>query len=147
MPSLGADMEAGTLVEWLVKPGDRVKRGDIVAVVETQKGAIEIETYQAGAIEQILVDLHSKVPVGTPLARIRVEGEAKPAAPGAVPPPTALELPAAPAPPPVQVPAPRRPPSRRARRPIFGCHRLRAGLLKSATSIFQRSPAAVPQAQ
>ena len=104
MPSLGADMEAGTLVEWLVKPGDRVKRGDIVAVVETQKGAIEIETYQAGAIEQILVDLHSKVPVGTPLARIRVEGEAKPAAPGAVPPPTALELPAAPAPPPVRVP-------------------------------------------
>ena len=43
MPSLGADMEAGTLVEWLVKPGDRVKRGDVVAVVETQKGAIEIE--------------------------------------------------------------------------------------------------------
>src|SRR5689334_20783384 len=38
MPSLGADMEAGTLVEWLVKPGDRVKRGEIVAVVETQKG-------------------------------------------------------------------------------------------------------------
>ena len=39
MPSLGADMEAGTLVEWLVKPGDRVKRGDVVAVVETQKGS------------------------------------------------------------------------------------------------------------
>ena len=35
MPSLGADMEAGTLVEWLKRPGDRVKRGDIVAVVET----------------------------------------------------------------------------------------------------------------
>src|ERR1019366_3040348 len=43
MPSLGSDMEAGTLVEWLVKPGDRVKHGDIIAVVETQKGAIEIE--------------------------------------------------------------------------------------------------------
>ena len=38
MPSLGADMAAGTLVEWLVKPGDQVRRGDIVAVVETQKG-------------------------------------------------------------------------------------------------------------
>ena len=38
MPSLGADMEAGTLVEWIVKPGDRVKRGDIVAVVETSEG-------------------------------------------------------------------------------------------------------------
>ena len=69
MPSLGADMEAGTLVEWLVKPGDRVKRGDIVAVVETQKGAIEIEVFETGRIEQILVDLDSKVPVGTPLAR------------------------------------------------------------------------------
>ena len=53
MPSLGADMEAGTLVEWLVKPGDKVKRGDIVAVVETQKGAIEIEIYDPGQIEEI----------------------------------------------------------------------------------------------
>ena len=60
MPSLGADMEAGTLVEWLVKPGDRVKRGDIVAVVETQKGAIEIEIFETGQIEQILVDLDSQ---------------------------------------------------------------------------------------
>ena len=77
MPSLGADMEAGTLVEWLVKPGDQVKRGDIVAVVETQKGAIEIEIFETGRVEQILVDLNSKVPVGTPLARIRTELEAK----------------------------------------------------------------------
>ena len=77
MPSLGADMEAGTLVEWLVKPGDKVKRGDIVAVVETQKGAIEIEIFETGQIEEILVDLDTKVPVGTPLARIRTEGEAE----------------------------------------------------------------------
>ena len=96
MPSLGSDMEAGTLVEWLVKPGDWVKRGDIVAVIETQKGAIEIETFQPGQIEKILVDLHTKVPVGTPLALIRGEGEAKPAAALAVPPPP----PAAPAAPP-----------------------------------------------
>jgi pyruvate dehydrogenase E2 component (dihydrolipoamide acetyltransferase) len=78
MPSLGADMEAGTLVEWLVKPGDRVKRGDIVAVVETQKGAIEIEIFEAGKVEQILVDLNTKVPVGTPLARIQAGLEAEP---------------------------------------------------------------------
>jgi pyruvate dehydrogenase E2 component (dihydrolipoamide acetyltransferase) len=81
MPSLGADMEAGTLVEWLVKPGDLVKRGDIVAVVETQKGAIEIETFQPGRIEKILVALNSEVPVGTPLAEIRGEGEPVVAAP------------------------------------------------------------------
>ncbi|HEY1365259.1 MAG TPA: 2-oxo acid dehydrogenase subunit E2, partial [Xanthobacteraceae bacterium] len=100
MPSLGPDMEAGTLVEWLVKPGDRVKRGDIVAVVDTQKGAIEVEIYQSGQIEQLLVDLDTKVPVGTPLARLRVEGEAPAAA--AVPPvrPAApAEVPAAVIPP------------------------------------------------
>lgn len=105
MPSLGADMEAGTLVEWLVKPGDHVKRGDIVAVVETQKGAIEIETFQEGQIEQILIGLNNKVPVGTPLARIRSEGEAPaavtPAPPVPPPPiPPAVEPVAAPAAPP-----------------------------------------------
>jgi pyruvate dehydrogenase E2 component (dihydrolipoamide acetyltransferase) len=103
MPSLGADMEAGTLVEWLVKPGDWVKRGDIIAVVETQKGAIEIEVYQPGQIENFLVDLRSKVPVGTPLAQIRTEGEAKANA-GAAPAPVAP--PVAPTPPPPAVPPP-----------------------------------------
>jgi len=100
MPSLGADMEAGTLVEWLVKPGDWVKRGDIVAVVETQKGAIEIEVYQPGQIEKFLVDLHSKVPVGTPLALIRTEGEAM--APIVAAPPPVLPMPPTPIlPPPI----------------------------------------------
>lgn len=116
MPSLGADMEAGTLVEWLVKPGDRVKRGDIVAVVETQKGAIEIETFQAGRIEKFLVELHSKVPVGTPLALIRAEGVA---AAVAAPAPTAapiapMPLPQ-PAPPPMPAPAPMPPVGRAAK--------------------------------
>ena len=105
MPSLGADMEAGTLVEWLVKPGDRVKRGDVVAIVETQKGAIEIETFQSGQIEKILVELKSKVPVGTPLAHIRTDGEEKPAAVAAAPPPAVRAAPAA-APPVVQAPGP-----------------------------------------
>ncbi len=109
MPSLGADMEAGTLVEWLVKPGDWVKRGDIVAVVETQKGAIEIETFQPGQIEKFLVDVGSKVPVGTPLAWIRTEGEAKPAVAPAPPPPAPI-APAAPAAEPATVQAPVRPP-------------------------------------
>jgi pyruvate dehydrogenase E2 component (dihydrolipoamide acetyltransferase) len=99
MPSLGADMEAGTLVEWLVKPGDRVKRGDVVAIVETQKGAIEVETFDSGEIEQILVNLDAKVPVGTPLARIRTELEPK-ATPAEAAPPAA---------PPVTVPVPAQP--------------------------------------
>ncbi|MGO8911977.1 MAG: dihydrolipoamide acetyltransferase family protein [Bradyrhizobium sp.] len=95
MPSLGADMEAGTLVEWLVKPGDPVKRGDVVAVVETQKGAIEIEIFEAGKIEQILVDLNTKVPVGTPLARIRTELEEPLGAVVAAAPPAAPTVPLA----------------------------------------------------
>lgn len=78
MPSLGADMEAGTLVEWLKKPGDSVKRGDIVAVVETNKGAIEVEIFVEGAMGRQLVALGATVPVGTPLAEIEgpVEEEA-----------------------------------------------------------------------
>jgi pyruvate dehydrogenase E2 component (dihydrolipoamide acetyltransferase) len=105
MPSLGADMEAGTLVEWLVKPGDKVKRGDVVAVVETQKGAIEIEIFETGAVENLLVDLGAKVPVGTILASIRRDGEAgvPPAAPAVTP---AREPPAAPPPAPLPLPTP-----------------------------------------
>src|SRR6476620_930473 len=70
MPSLGADMEAGTLVEWLVKPGDRVKKGDVVAVVETQKGAIEVEIFEEGIVSQLVVPVGTKVPVGGVLAHI-----------------------------------------------------------------------------
>jgi pyruvate dehydrogenase E2 component (dihydrolipoamide acetyltransferase) len=110
MPSLGADMEAGTLVQWLVKPGDKVKHGDIIAVVETQKGAIEIETFQTGQIEKFLIDVGTKVPVGTPLAEIRTEGEVKPAAAPAAPAPKAppAAAPKAAPPPPT---APVRPPT------------------------------------
>ena len=106
MPSLGADMEAGTLVEWLVKPGDRVKRGDIIAVVETQKGAIEIETFQVGQIEKFLVNLNSEVPVGTPIAIIRTEGEEVTAAAEPAPPPVPPAPPVAPPPIPAAAPVP-----------------------------------------
>ncbi|MGZ3459922.1 MAG: dihydrolipoamide acetyltransferase family protein [Archangium sp.] len=101
MPSLGADMEAGTLVEWRVKPGDAVKRGDIVALVETQKGIIEVETFESGTVEALLVEPGTKVPVGTVLARIRGEGEpVAPARPVAPVRPATPEKPAPPSPPP-----------------------------------------------
>lgn len=74
MPSLGTDMEAGTLIEWKVKPGDRVKRGDIIADVETDKGIIEVEVFEDGIIDQILVAPDTTVPVGTALAVIRTVG-------------------------------------------------------------------------
>lgn len=71
MPSLGADMEEGKLAEWLVKPGDKLARGDVVAVVETQKGAIEIEIFEAGEVAELIAEPGQTLPVGAPLARIR----------------------------------------------------------------------------
>lgn len=73
MPSLGADMESGTLYHWLVKPGDGVHRGDIVAEVETEKGVIEIEIFEDGTISTILVEEGTEVPVGAVLARVATD--------------------------------------------------------------------------
>src|SRR5512143_2789296 len=76
MPSLGADMTEGTLVQWNVKPGDAIKRGDIIAVVGTEKADIEVEVYQTGTVEKLIAQPGDKLPVGTPIALIHVEGEA-----------------------------------------------------------------------
>lgn len=79
MPSLGADMESGKLLEWLVKPGDTVKRGDIMAVVGTEKGDIEIEVFEDGVVTELLVSAEQEVPVGAVLALVQGAGEAAPA--------------------------------------------------------------------
>src|SRR3990170_7633712 len=76
MPSLGADMEFGTLVDWRVKPGDAVKRGDVVALVETEKGVIEVEIFENGVVDSLIVQPGQKVPVGATLARVRGDGVA-----------------------------------------------------------------------
>ncbi|HVN38436.1 MAG TPA: dihydrolipoamide acetyltransferase family protein [Myxococcota bacterium] len=85
MPSLGADMDSGTLLEWRVAPGDRVTRGQIVALVDTDKAEIEIECWQAGVVERLIAEVGQKLPVGAPLAWLREESEAvstaKPATP------------------------------------------------------------------
>jgi len=75
MPSLGADMAAGTLREWRKKPGDAVHRGDIIAEVETQKGIIEVEVFTDGVVGKLLLEIDKKVPVGTPMALIMTEVE------------------------------------------------------------------------
>lgn len=75
MPTLGADMTAGTLLGWMKKPGDEVKRGDIIAEVDTDKGVIEVEVFTSGVIEKLLVEPGAEVPVGTALAIIREELE------------------------------------------------------------------------
>ncbi len=109
MPSLGADMEAGTLVEWLKHPGDTVKRGDIIAVVDTQKGAIEIEVFEDGTIESVRIRPGEKVPVGTVLAMIRGAGAERPlvAADTAPVPASVPEVPSPPAAAPLPQTAPR----------------------------------------
>ncbi|MDX6750406.1 dihydrolipoamide acetyltransferase family protein [Geminicoccaceae bacterium 1502E] len=112
MPSLGADMEAGTLVEWLVAPGDVVHRGQTVAVVETQKGAIEVEIFEDGKVAELCVPVGREVPVGTVLARL--EGAERPLA---VPAPAARPEPA-----PAAVAAP--PPARRPATPPGARHRV-----------------------
>lgn len=76
MPNLGADMEAGTLVEWRKQTGELLHRGDIIADVETQKGLIEIEVFDEGTLEKLLVKEGEKVPVGTVLALIN-DGKAE----------------------------------------------------------------------
>ena len=76
MPSLGADMTEGSVLEWLVQPGDRVHRGDLVAVVKTDKADVEVEVFDDGIIGEILVpESDEKYPIGTPLATI-VDAEA-----------------------------------------------------------------------
>ncbi|HEX6873907.1 MAG TPA: 2-oxo acid dehydrogenase subunit E2 [Micromonosporaceae bacterium] len=84
MPSLGADMESGVLLEWLVRPGDAVRKGDIVAVVDTQKAAIEVECFASGTVQRLLVEPGTRVAVGTPLATIAT-GEPVGVAPAPVP--------------------------------------------------------------
>lgn len=75
LPSLGADMDEGTLLEWLVHPGDKVKKGQIVAVVDTSKAAVDVECWQEGTVADLLVEPQQKVPVGTVLALLLEAGE------------------------------------------------------------------------
>jgi pyruvate dehydrogenase E2 component (dihydrolipoamide acetyltransferase) len=105
MPSLGADMEAGTLLEWKVAVGARVSRGDIVGLIETEKATMELESFADGVVEALLVEPGAKVPVGTVLARLTATAIVAPA-PVTPSVPVALPVPPTPAAPslPVAVP-------------------------------------------
>ncbi|MCU0299056.1 MAG: 2-oxo acid dehydrogenase subunit E2 [Candidatus Nanopelagicales bacterium] len=100
MPSLGADMDEGTLLEWLVKPGDAVHKGDVVAVIDTAKSAIDVEVFEDGFVGELLIEPGTLVPVGTPLARI--DGDATAAEPQE--PPLPPEPEPEPSPPPQSAP-------------------------------------------
>jgi pyruvate dehydrogenase E2 component (dihydrolipoamide acetyltransferase) len=107
MPRLGADMTAGKVVAWLKQPGERIKRGDVIAVVETDKANVDVESFVDGVMEKILVQPgDERLPVGTPLALIGGEAGAEAAAPAPAPAPAA-PAPATAAPAPATVaPAP-----------------------------------------
>jgi pyruvate dehydrogenase E2 component (dihydrolipoamide acetyltransferase) len=112
MPVLGADMDEGTVLEWLVKPGDEVHKGDVIAVIDTAKSAIEAESFSSGTIEELVVGIGVTVPVGTVLATIaesageRAEPAAAPVAAERMPEELARAEPPAPASPAPAVPAP-----------------------------------------
>ncbi|MBX3675923.1 MAG: 2-oxo acid dehydrogenase subunit E2 [Rhodocyclaceae bacterium] len=79
LPSLGADMDQGTLLEWKVSPGDTVKKGQVVAVVDTSKAAVDVEIWVDGVVRELHVHPGETVPVGAVLATLDGEGEAAPA--------------------------------------------------------------------
>lgn len=80
LPSLGADMDEGTLLTWQIKPGDRVQRGQVVAVVDTSKAAVDVEIWNDGVVSELRVQPGEKVPVGTVLATLLEPGETAPTA-------------------------------------------------------------------
>ena len=98
MPALSPTMEEGTLAKWLVKPGDSVKSGDILAEIETDKATMEFEAIDEGVIGALLVAEGTEgVKVGTVIATIEGEGEeAAPAAPAPAPAPVVAAPPPAP---------------------------------------------------
>ncbi len=81
MPSLGADMDTGTVTSWLVHAGDTVHRGQIVAIVETDKADVEVEVFEDGVVDELLVPEGVRVDVGTPLARLAPSSTSAPPKP------------------------------------------------------------------
>ena len=104
MPALSPTMEQGKLSKWLKKEGDRIKSGDVIAEIETDKATMEVEAVDEGVLGKILVpDGTENVAVNTPIGVIVEEGESADAAPAAAPAPVAQA--AAPAPVAASVPA------------------------------------------
>jgi pyruvate dehydrogenase E2 component (dihydrolipoamide acetyltransferase) len=75
LPSLGSDMEEGKLLEWKVKPGDAVKRGQVIAVVDTSKAAVEVEVWQDGTVQELITQPGDTIPIGTVMAKLLAPGE------------------------------------------------------------------------
>src|SRR5258706_16039481 len=96
MPKLSDTMEEGRLIAWRKKVGDPVKRGEVLAEIETDKADMEFEAYTEGVLAQIVVDAGATVAVGTLIAVLRLPGESEDAVAAAAA--TQEKAPAAPAP-------------------------------------------------
>jgi pyruvate dehydrogenase E2 component (dihydrolipoamide acetyltransferase) len=79
LPSLGSDMDRGKLLQWRVEPGQAVKKGDVVAVVDTSKAAVDVEIWVDGTVHRLLTAVGETIPVGAPMALVLAPGEAAPA--------------------------------------------------------------------
>jgi len=92
MPALSPTMEEGTLAKWHVKPGDKVRSGDVIAEIETDKATMEVEAVDEGVVSEILVpEGAQEVKVNTPIARLQGEAGAAPPAPQPKPAPATPE--------------------------------------------------------
>lgn len=75
LPFIGADVDEGKLLQWQIQPGETVKRGQVIAVVDTSKAAVDVESWQEGRVHELLVHPGETVPVGTVLATFLEAGE------------------------------------------------------------------------
>jgi len=82
LPSLGADMDAATIVRWSVAPGDRVAKGESIGEIETDKGVFDLDSREAGVVAELLVPEGAKVAVGTPIVRLASTAATEADAPG-----------------------------------------------------------------
>ncbi len=78
LPSMGSDMESGKLLEWRVQPGDVVRKGQVVAVVDTSKAAIDLECWHDAVVHQLLAEVGQTLPVGAVMALLRAPDEVVP---------------------------------------------------------------------
>ncbi len=79
LPSLGADMDEGKLLQWKVAPGQAVKKGDVIAVVDTSKAAVDVEIWFDGTVRQLVTEVGQTIPVGMVMALLLAPGEESPA--------------------------------------------------------------------
>lgn len=81
LPNAGFDTQSARILEWLVKPGDTISKGDVIAVIEADKANVELESIASGVVLDLLYSVDTDVPVGVTIARVGSADEAAPTAP------------------------------------------------------------------